>query len=251
MDTRIAAQLERLNRRYHAAKIRIDYVECLDLAHCLRVWTEIADDKESLGSLYDLRNFRACKPSRKSMKALRRANAQYLWLHTANYNYAECIQLGIFMPEPKDLPFTSNKLSSESQIAPESEHNPPGLRGAYLGTSLEGEKQRTDLTEKLNLTQFLSSQILIYCIDGKIHRYDARYIVKRLANGLLDASHFQDLVEGENSGTLKEALPVISKAKVGMVSMMYFILLYIAQEILIGFGKKSRVKLEGKAKSKP
>lgn len=114
MDPRIAAQLERLNRRYHAAKIRIDYVECLDLAHCLRVWTEIADDKASLGSLYDLRNFRACKPSRRSMKALRRANAECLWLHTANYNYAECIQLGVWMPDRQGLPFRSEKLISQS-----------------------------------------------------------------------------------------------------------------------------------------
>ena len=235
--------MERLYRRYHSSSLSVDYVECCDLAHCLRIWGEIANDKSLQLEMAKINKFSCAKPSRKSSRILHRNDAEYIWLCKSNALYAKVIQAGVYLPNSDNLPFSKGKLSAWSTVAGRNVVGPNGISGYYFGTSIDGFKKKTVVTNFLTLSQFYSSQLVIYRFNNKIYRFTVRNIIDRTANGLIDASHFQCLVDECNSGVLTEALPTIAAVKVGNISLLYFILLYVAQEILIGLGKIERHKV--------
>ncbi|MCG8312464.1 MAG: hypothetical protein MI976_04550 [Pseudomonadales bacterium] len=249
MNDRMAMQLERLFRHYSVAKTHVDYIACLDLAHTLRVWSEIANEKEMRDEIKDVKKFRCAKPSKKTAKALRANDADYIWLCMPIGLYAEVLKPGVFLPKNIELPF-KGLTSAQSNVVGRNPGDPTGISGYYYGNSIGKSKLETNITSFLTLDGFMSSQLLLTRFDDKIQRYDVRFLIERIANALIDASHFQTLAEEPQAKRLTSALPLIAAVQVGSISLLYFILLYIAQEILVSFGKIERIKVIRKNSTK-
>jgi hypothetical protein len=88
----------------------------------------------------------------------------------------------------------------------------------------------------------MQCQLKLFCLRGELKRFTIEDIISRSANALLDASHFQKLTEKPNTGRLTDAVPVMAKMRVDGISLLYFTLLYIAQEILVSYGKIERIQ---------
>jgi hypothetical protein len=239
MDNRVALQLERLYRNYLSARAAYDPIAFYELTHTLRVWTEIADNKEALESWYNKALFRCAKPSKKMSKLLARHECEYIWLYSAHYNHGEIIQISLFLPT--DIQFKGTIVSVGSQISPAKNAGLNGLRGYYLGTKIEGlNVKNIELSNKLNLTQFLGGEIVSIRYSGIRERFSAKYIIQRAANDLTDSSHFQKNCE-ITTERLSGVIPLLSAASIGNISFLYFFILYISQEILIAFNRIERI----------
>lgn len=250
MDPRIGLQLERLYRSYMGARQNVDYISALDMAHHLRVWIEISRSQEFKNSKDNFRRFKSAKPTKKSKKILNENDAEYLWLCMANYNHGEVIQLELATPDLNVLPFTSKSIKVSGQVAHPKPRRPAGIKGFYVGNSLEGFKSsKVDIRTNLDLEQFLGSDILFYRRNGVCHRYPSGYIIGRAANAFSDASHFQSAAEPVRAEKMENVFPLITVSKIGSLSFLYFFLLYVAQEILVGFGKMERFEIEKKRSS--
>ena len=94
LNTRIEQQLERVYRRYYSSRVKVDYVECCDLAHCLRLWGGIAKDKSLQSELAKINRFRCAKPNSKSAKIIHKNDAEYTWLFMP---MAACLQKRILL----------------------------------------------------------------------------------------------------------------------------------------------------------
>lgn len=238
---KIEVQVERLYRRYVAASSVIDYVEILDLAHCLRVWTEIISDKNCINILSKYNVFISSKISTSALRCLRNNEAEYIWFPAAHYCHASALSIEMGMAHNVNVPIKTPKRCIETQVAPSEGTRPNGLRGFYYGTSIEFKnKNKTEIRKKLTIKQFFDSEILFYNLGEGIQKLSAKYIIGRVSNSILDASHFQNLAEPSQAGVMKGSLPLIAASSVGGMSLLYFVLLYIAQEILIGLGKIKR-----------
>jgi hypothetical protein len=242
LSPRIQLQLDRLHKNYLEARASINPVAFVELAHTLRMWTELADNKVELGEWYKKPLFKCAKPQKKQSRILKKMDCEYIWLYTAYFNHGEIIQPAVFMPTELNFSFTKVAIASEMSIA--ENHGLNGLKGFYLGPSIDGwDIKKIDLTPKLNLTQFLSGEILSVNYNGTRDRYSSKYLIQRTANELTDSSHFQE-VNINQSERIQGAIPLLKAGRIGNISILYFFLLYVAQEIQIGFNKIERADLK-------
>jgi hypothetical protein len=238
---KLQAQVERLYRRYLAVTLTIDYIDILDLAHCLRIWVEIASDKSYTDILSKYNVFTSSKISKSATRCLRNNEAEYIWFTTANYCHANALLIQMDMAFKDNIPIKKPKVSIKTQVAPSEGCRPNGLRGFYYGNSIEFKnKNQTESRKNLTIQQFLDSEMLFYSLGDENQKLSAKTIIRRVSNSILDASHFQDLAEPSEAGVMKGCLPLIAATNVGGMSLLYFVLIYIAQEILIGLGKIER-----------
>lgn len=246
MDPRVAHQLERLYRHYMGARSTGDLIAFYDLTHTLRVWTEIAVDEGALGDFYAARKFRCARPAKKNKKTLNRNDCEYIWFYTAHHNHAEIIQPMIYMP--KDMEFKGDQCSAASEIYTRP-NDLVGLRGYYLGTVVDGFKPgKFDFSDKLTLAQFLGGEILSVRHGEIDERYCSHFLIKQAANQLMDASHFNPSNETDNP-RLEGVIALLCYTSIGSLSVFSFFILYLAQEILIAFGRIQRIDTKVKRTS--
>lgn len=249
LNQRIQLQLERLHKNYLQARTVVSPLAFYELAHTLRVWTEIADNKEQLGDWYNKKSFRCAKPQKKNSRLLKKTNSEYIWLYSAHFNHGEVIQTSLFMPD--QINFSSSKITVQSEISIGENGGLNGIRGCFLGASIEGlDIKKIDVTDKLTLTQFLGGEIISINHHGKHERYSTKFLIQRTANELTDSSHFQDNAP-IYSERIEGAITLLKSCKIGNISILYFLLLYAAQEILIAFKKIDRVQRPPKSKKDP
>lgn len=240
---RINVQLDRLQRSYFSARREHNLADFYDLVHMLRFWIEMANDKNSLGEMYDNRVFRVGTPNKKLLRELRDKNAEYIFVYMAFHNHGEIITHSMFMPEEVKTMFRSDKIVVFGRIASSDPKVMPGIKDYYLGSDHSHYKNSVELRpNRLNLTQFLNSPVVTLRFNSEPIRYTPLQIIKRAANELLDASHYQESLNKVVSESIADLLPMLKVCLVGNIKLLYFLMLYFAQEILIAFGRIERVK---------
>lgn len=238
---RVAVQLERLFRSYKIASAQYDLVSLLDLIHTLRSWVEISENKEALKIVSGFNKFSSAKPKKKVSRAVSTPGKQYVLLIMANFLTCSVLKPEAYLSDFLRSFLGDKSISSNSTVKIYDKKGTCGVRGAYFGDSVDGVNcLGIDIRRRLTISQFFSSQILVYDLSGIKYAFDIRYLIKRMANSITDASHFQDLSKDPQYGDLAGAIPVIATAKVGGIDMIYFVSLYVAQEILVAFGKLER-----------
>lgn len=242
-EQRIQIQLERLRRSYQGASDSLDPVDLIDLCHHLRVWREISEEDEVADIVNKESNFKTIKLTGTQRRQLRDKDAEYLLTFQVNKVFAKCATMvGLMVPKEENMPFSNVediKADMEFTYGGDQEGQLSPFGGLDLYTNIKGGIKKTN-PQPANLSKFIASQLFMYKAGSVQQAVTVKEFIDRVANAVTDASHFQKAEEEANTKKLTEMLPLLLACKVSNLDLVSFSLLYIAQEILVAFGKIER-----------
>lgn len=232
--TSVLLQLERLRRHYDAAVHTYDEVALLDLAHILRVWTELKRPLLQLSPSFSTTQcFLTAIPARKVLAAARGHRFVFSYMPGGAITYA-----------------SNGALASGPQMGPHDKCTVgiavkamPGYLelGKYCYVSAVFDQSLVKALEAESVTpctymQWLGAEAVRLSYPTRIGKLKAvsisrEMMVKRVAN-TLDGSHPSAAAAGDIDNAFDEPIGHLLEYKMGGLPLPYFILLKVAQDIL-------------------
>jgi hypothetical protein len=230
----VRLQLARLRRHYDIAVHSYDDVALLDLAHTLRVWTELKRPLKTLSPGFSNADaFRTAIPARKVLRAAQGHRYVFSYLPGGVISYA-----------------TNGALASSPQMGPHDKCT-VGVAvrvrsgyvelGKYCYVSTVFDQPLVKALEAESVTrctygQWLGAEAVRLSYPGQGGKLKApsisrEMLVKRVAN-TLDGSHASAAAGGDTDNAFDEPISHLLQYKMGGLPLPYFILLKIAQDIL-------------------
>ncbi|WP_165857011.1 hypothetical protein [Marinobacter sp. JSM 1782161] len=236
MNEKVKLQLGRLKRRYVGASSRIDWIEFVDLIHCLRMWCEIANDETAYQDLKKIKKFKTTKLTKRVSRAISRGNKRFLLIKMARPLTCRVLSGRVGFSDYLRSLWAEEKFSVISGVSFDKHNGSVSIRGYFLG-NVEGDVSpvRLSVNPLKDIRQFMSSSILSYYINEERCNFSVEFLIRRMSNAVIDASHFQDLRKHPETGELSDGVPILLASTIGGIDAMYFVGLYVAQEILRAF----------------
>ncbi|MCC8991449.1 MAG: hypothetical protein LM514_02410 [Streptococcus sp.] len=235
MET-ILIQMNRLRRHYNVVVRSYDQIALLDLSHSLRIWVELKQALVRISPKFSSSIlFKTAIPARKVLKAARGHRFIFSYMPGGVITYASqgYLSSGPEM-ELNSGDFTTGiavKLSDNGQIE----------LGKYciISTSFEQPLIKAldaEVVTRCTYMQWLASEaVRVSFIDPngdlKTVAISREMIVKRVAN-TLDGSHPSVAGGADTDNQFDAPVHHLLQYKMGGLSLPYFILLKIAQDIL-------------------
>ncbi|WP_157955164.1 hypothetical protein [Halomonas denitrificans] len=232
----IPIQLERLRRHYDVAVRNYDQIALLDLSHTLRIWVELKAALVSISPKFsNALSFKTAIPAKKVLKAARGHRFVFSYMPGGVITYASQGHLssGPEM-ESNSGDFTTGiavRMSGDSKIE----------LGKYcvISTSFEQpliKALEAEAVSRCTYVQWLASEaVRVAFIDQsgelKSVAISREMIVKRVAN-TLDGSHPSAAGGVDTDNQFDAPVHHLLQYKMGGLSLPYFILMKIAQDIL-------------------
>lgn len=235
MNSSIDLHYTRLKRHYDAAVKSYDDVSLLDLSHTLRIWGEL---KTVLGDYYpkvkSTITFKTAVPAKKVRKAIKNHKYIFSYLPDGVVTYASNGQLLNFPDNNKNEDF-----STAISVKP-SENGKMELKNYCLVSCALEEHlihaMSSEEIKRLNYANWLGAEVVRVSFvnsEGKLQEtaISREILIKRVAN-ILDGSHPSVASQEELDNKFDEPIKHLLDYKVGGLSLPYFILLKIAQDIV-------------------
>jgi|SRR5690554_322798 len=232
----VSIQLERLRRHYDVAVRSYDQIALLDLSHSLRIWVELKQALVSISPRFSSAiSFKTAIPARKVLKAARGHRFVFSYMPGGVITYASRGHLSSG-PEmgPNGGDFTTGiavRLSDNGRME----------LGKYcvISTSFEQPLIKAldaEAVTRCTYVQWLASEAVRVAFNGangdlKTVAISREMIVKRVAN-TLDGSHPSAAGGPDTDNQFDAPVHHLLQYKMGGLTLPYFILLKIAQDIL-------------------
>lgn len=233
---RVTLQLERLRRHYEVAVHSNDTVALLDLAHTLRIWTELKGLLPELAPRFSSATvFKTAIPVRKILNAARGYRYVFANMPGGVRTYACAHDQLAFFPRtgPQDSIATCGFEMKRMETHMELSHY--CLVYAQLDESARKALTLTTQT-RCTYSQWLGSEAVRLCYQTKDNILEKiaisrEMIIKRVAN-TLNASHVSGGDSTEHVNQFDEPVQHLLQYRMGGLCLPYFILVKIAQDIL-------------------
>ncbi len=232
----VLLHLERLRRHYQAAVKDYDQVSMLDLSHSLRVWTELKKPLETLAPDFSRSiHFRTGIPAKKVLRAARGHKFVFSYMPGGVRTYASNGHLASG-PEMEHG-------AGDFTIGISVKFSSPLLelgKFCVVGTSFDQPLVKAlneEAVTRCDFTQWLGAEAVRLSFqrdsNGPLETISMsrEMIIKRVAN-TLDGSHPSVAGGGGVDNTFDAPVQHLLKYQMGGLSLPYFILLKIAQDIL-------------------
>ncbi len=232
---KVLIQLKRLKRHYEHSVRTYDDASLLDLAHILRIWTEL---KTALPEQYP--NFKTKKPFKTGApirKVLKQAvNQQYVFSYLPGNGVVTYASNGQLAGGP-DI-----NNGSDFSMAVRVKHSGEAIwlsQYCYISKSLEQPYIKALENEKVvrcNFVDWMGAETVRVQFINSEKKLERRSIsremlVKRVAN-ILDASHTSLSTSDGSENMFDDAVWWLMKFNCGGLPLPYFLLLKIAQDII-------------------
>ena len=228
-------QLERLKRHYSTSVYTYDYASLLDLAHILRIWTELKSVLPELNKDFEIKKpFKTGSPVKKVMKQAR--GQIYIFSYLPSEGVTTYASNGSLATGPD----VNNGGSFTMGVKVKNTGNSILLsQYCFISKSLEQPYIKALGNEKVtrcNYKNWMGSEIvrLQYKNSKGVlekHSISREIIIKRIAN-ILDASHTSLSEKDSSNNKFDEPIQWLMKFTCGGLPLPYFLLLKIAQDIL-------------------
>lgn len=231
----VQLHLERLRRHYETTVQTYDQVALLDLSHTLRIWTELKQPLIQISPKFSKAiAFKTAIPAKKVFKAARGHKYVFSYMPGGVRTYASNGHLasGPGM-EPADGDFT---MGIAVKVTP-----PLIELGKYciVSTSFEQPLVKAldaEQTTRCTYIQWLGAEAVRVSYINSLGKLTTTAIsremmIKRVAN-TLDGSHSSAANSADTDNAFDEPIQHLLKYQMGGLSLPYFILLKIAQDIL-------------------
>jgi len=232
---KVLVQLKRLRRHYELSVRNYDDVSLLDLAHVLRIWTELKSVlSEKYADFKIKKPFKTGSPIRKVLKQA--ANCQYIFSYLPGngvVTYASNGQLASGPDINNGGDFTMGvKVKNTGSAIWLSQY-------CYISKSLEQPYIKALDNEKVvrcNYSNWMGSEtVRLQFINAKgvmeKRSISREMLIKRVAN-ILDASHTSLNDSDASDNMFDPSVKWLMKFTCGGLPLPYFLLLKIAQDII-------------------
>lgn len=231
----ILLHLERLRRHYEAAVRTYDHVSLLDLSHSLRIWTELKQPLAEIAPKFSTSiSFKTAIPAKKVFKAARGHRFVFSYMPGGVITYASRGQLA----SGPEMESGAGNFTAGITV----KVSPDFIElGKYCVISASFEQPLikaldAESVKRCNYMQWLGAEAVRVSYvnpQGKLEvvAIPREMIIKRVAN-TLDGSHPSIVGESEGNNQFDAPVQHLLQYRMGGLSLPYFILLKIAQDIL-------------------
>jgi hypothetical protein len=231
----LAIQYERLKRHYDAAARTYDHISFLDLAHTLRVWSDLTQNIESVApGLSKSTAFRTVSPSRHAQRTLRDRVFVYSLLPSSVVTYAS---QGVITGLRKQ-----DEQPANAEVIAKFRHNEEKLEVAfyaYISPSFDApvaEIFHGQGVKRCTFKQWMNSLSVVGSLrtkegDLKSFTLTREQLIRRVANEL-DASHPKGSEVPPRAVEASRATHYLLEHLVAGLPLPYFHLLKDAQDIV-------------------
>lgn len=228
--------LERLRRHYEASVRSYDEVSLLDLSHSLRVWADLKTVLPQLAPAFSKTlSFKTSTPAKKVLRAARGSRFVFAFMPGGVITYAANGSIVTGPQDVSDKPFTAGvtcKINEDGSME---------LKNyCFMEVAIDQPMIKASAGEDIsrcNYSQWLGAEAVRMSYPDKsgelkIVSITREILIRRVAN-TLDGSHpsvAHEVNDIENS--YDPAVHYLLQYSMGGLSLPYFILLKIAQDIV-------------------
>lgn len=240
-----AVNLERLRRHYEATVRTYDPISLLDLSHSLRMWVELKSilPKEH-PSFASAISFKTASPRKKLIAACKGREYLYAAFPGGVISYAaNGSVIGITEKPKTDLSFFGKLQHKNGMVEITSV--------CAVARKLDPDTQKAiehGTVSRCSYVQWLGAEAMRVGYIGASSKIESltisrEILIKRVANSL-GASHVfggqsPEFEQGDKANRFDEAIRNTMKYQCGGLPIPYFVLLKIAQDILVAADRKS------------
>jgi len=232
----IMLHLERLSRHYEASVHSYDEVSLLDLSHSLRVWADLKTVLPQLAPAFSKTlSFKTSTPAKKVLRAARGSRFVFAYMPGGVITYAAQGNVASVPPDSNDKNYS---IGASCKINVDGSMELKNYR--YVEVILEQPMIKASSSEdvsRCNYSQWLGAEAVRMSYpdnagDLKTVSITREMLIRRVAN-TLDGSHPSAAAAGSDiENSYDPAVHYLLQYSMGGLSLPYFILLKIAQDIL-------------------